>query len=298
MTPSLYRFAPVTFLIIGLSIGWAQQVVVSPAQANQGASVTLHMSGFTMNSQLTIQIDGVTINNVRPYTDSHGSVDRAVTIPLGLSNGTHRILVSDVYGKRAEANVSVGGNYNTPTMKLQPLSGPAGTILSIAGENWERRSKSITLDDGHGHSQQLDVSDRCYLDGPGGGTEGCRTGQLYLVSQIPKNAQPGIYTVTVSDGFGRGTATFTVTGGTVTPPGPGPNPGPTPKPGPGPAPQPGDKTCDPNIPSYSQPGCSPGGSTGPGTGSNPKPAPAPQPGQKFCDPNVPRYSQPGCVERK
>lgn len=50
--------------------------------------------------------------------------------------------------------------------------------------------------------------------------------------------------------------------------------------------------CNPNVPSYAQPGCTSGGVTNPppSSGNSKKSAKAPR-----CNPNVPLYAQPGCT---
>lgn len=71
-------------------------------------------------------------------------------------------------------------------------------------------------------------------------------------------------------------------------------------------PDPVNNGCNPNIPTYRQPGCRSGsGDSAPGYSysgpvqqpvNEPAPPPATQPAGQKCNPNIPHYSQPGCVD--
>jgi hypothetical protein len=187
------------------AIAWAQtQVIPVPAQLRQGAQLILHISGFSPNSLLTVQMDGVTVSLRSDYSDGHGTLNKQLTIPATLTDGQHHIVVTDVYDRRVEAIVTVQGNYSAPAIQLQPNAGLPGVAVAISGTNWERKQHTVTIQSADGRSQDLPAADSC-LRG-----QGCTTGQLYLVVQIPENANPGVYSLIVSDGLTRASAGFQV----------------------------------------------------------------------------------------
>ncbi|HUW80080.1 MAG TPA: hypothetical protein VMV54_04185 [Acidocella sp.] len=285
----------------------AAQVTTSPAVLQQNQTLIVHIAGFTPLSLMHIALDGAVVSKLSDYSDDQGALDKAVLIPSTLSDGTHQIVVSDVYNNRASVSFVVQGAYAPATMVLDPTSGPRGQTVWITGQNWQKRSKTVTLQSPDGANQILSMSDGCYMDfvpgdssqGPKSGQYGCAPGEMKLIVTIPENVSAGSYMISISDGLAHAEAPFRVTGALLPPPQP---PQPTPvQPNPPqqypvlpnlplqPNPPPQSPSCDPNIPLYQQPGC--GGTTS----SNPNPfIPGPAQQQGSCNPNVPRYQQPGC----
>ena len=118
----LLSWAVIGFVTAGNCIAWTQnppQVDAAPSVLPQGSPVSLHMSGFAPNSRVVLQLDGATVpNTYNTYTNFQGTVDRKITIPAGLQNGVHRIVVGDLYGHNAQAPITVQGNCGAPTIQL------------------------------------------------------------------------------------------------------------------------------------------------------------------------------------
>lgn len=205
---------PVLSLVL-VSAAAAQTVTAVPARAAQGDLVTLHVAAFQMNSLLRIELDGGRVSSMSDYTDRFGALEKQITVPKALPDGSYQIVVTDGYNHRAVTTVTIGGKALEPILTIAPDAGIAGVTVTIQGTNWENRKRSASLRDAAGRAWILAVND-CFT------SDSCQPGRLHLVSEVPVGATPGPARLTVSDGLVQASVTFTVT----TPIDPNPGAGP------------------------------------------------------------------------
>jgi hypothetical protein len=266
---------------------------------NRKRSVTLQDAGGRTRN-LRLSSDCYTSDSCQP-----GDLQLGLQIPADSADGQSRLTVSDGITQATVVftvlPLAVPGPGTRPAIILEPSSGPVGTWVTVNGSGY---SPNV---------QVIGKWDQTILTG--GNLISIRTDAQGRFSgfrfQVPAGAAAGVHTVTVSDALARSaaansnsgaSAVFTVTANKGPGPAPAPRPTPDPTPRPTPNPTPLPQTCDPKIPSYSQPGCIQSDSGQKPTPA-PKPRPAPEPpipspATKFCDPSIPHYQQPGCVEKK
>lgn len=204
-----FLFAVLTILIVSIfppparAQNGGPQAVANPAQVAQEETLTLHLSGFAGNTQVTIMLDNVKVSLWSDYTNAEGSLDKQVKVPLSFSDGTHRIVVTDASGNGAEADITVQGNYVPASIQLQPNNGIPGVNVVITGSNWQRNPKTVVMQGPGGSTRNLPATDLCVV-------QDCPSGSLHLDTQIPAGAAAGVYSVTVSDGMISASATLNV----------------------------------------------------------------------------------------
>jgi hypothetical protein len=194
---------PVFAALVDAQNNGPAQAIANPAQLAQGKTLTLYVSGFTPNTQLTIMLDNVKVSLWSDYANGQGSLDKQVTIPLSFSDGTHRIVVTDTYDNRAQTDITVQGNHVSAGIQLQPNSGMPGVSVAITGSNWQRNQKTVVLQGPDGRTLDLPASDLCVV-------QDCASGTLHLDVEIPAGATAGLSSVIVSDGIIQASATLNV----------------------------------------------------------------------------------------
>ena len=307
-------------------------MLMAPHSGPIGTKLTLTVSGLpTSLTYVSIRFDKADFPEYQPKIEHPGTLQvsfvqipksitkRYQSIPITPGNHTIDLYQGTILLTSATFLVT---ETSSSIMTITPSSGPIGTLVSVRVSNPPSlKLPQLRLKDGKEQVTFQEV--KAESDGTLVGTytipkevvQGYDVSGKAIIVPIVAGThslwlyEAGQVTTAVSAPF------------IVTEPTTAPTPTPTPTPAPTPTPvqdanicnpdipsysQPGckpketatvtpslttEKTCDPNIPSYAQPGCTPAGSA-----KEPeKKSETPASDKKICDPNIPSYSQVGCV---
>ena len=113
-----------------------QDLVLTPDTVVRGQRVTITGSGFTRASRGSDHIDSVWIGGLRVRDDhsgfevgSNGNIAFAVTVPLGVADGSNEVRIEGADRTLGQATLTVP----EATITLAPTEGQRGTELTVTG---------------------------------------------------------------------------------------------------------------------------------------------------------------------
>lgn len=121
----------------------APVISLSSSSGEVGDSLTVSGAGLTASRTFNVYFDDKEI--AAAYTDAYGVLSAAVTVPEA-SQGNHTVKVQDSSGYSASAVFMVIPAEITAmsSITIDPLSGPAGTIITVTGGGF-KADKAITI---------------------------------------------------------------------------------------------------------------------------------------------------------
>lgn len=200
-------------------------LVISPKTAKQGQKVQATLKGFAPNSRLSVSIDSeLGLTPYSFYSDKKGVGSISFTIPKSLPNNTYVLHATDAYNTLATTKIIVKGKQMPLTLRLDPLQGIAGTVVTFSGEGWlSKRHKKVSLKGYDDNDQEVLMSfepdaleDLC-------ASQLCGEYETKVRVQIPQDAQieegeeTGIYELVFSDGYNSKTVEFTLVNAEIPP---------------------------------------------------------------------------------
>jgi hypothetical protein len=177
---------------------------LSPSSGAAGTVVNVTGSNFPVSSAITFKFDSTSIipTSGDSVTRSSGVFISAITVPEGVTAGTHTITVM-VGTKTVTTQFSVTAS--ATLNPISPTSGAAGTDVTITGSNFMISYPIIFRFDGTAITPKS------------GNSNTTTTGSFSSVITIPSSATAGDHTINVTVGSDTQNATFTVTGTGGTP---------------------------------------------------------------------------------
>src|SRR5437016_1442585 len=121
-------------------------ISLNPTSGPTGTTVNISGTNFAPNSGITITYDnaGIATTPTTITSSSTGSFTGSIVIPSSSSAGAHTVKATDASAGSASASFTVT-TVATPTISLNPSSGPTGTTVNISGSGFASNSKiSIT----------------------------------------------------------------------------------------------------------------------------------------------------------
>lgn len=174
-------------------------IAITPASGIVGATIGISGSGFAATSVVTFTFGGASLTTSpgTVTTDGSGNIPAGVTFAVPASvQGTHAVVGTDASSNSGSANFST-----TPSITIDPTTGPEGTGIVITGTGFAGTS-AITIK----------VNGTTVTTDPASVTSGA-TGGFSGVEITMPNANPGSQTVSATDASSNSaSATFTSTG--------------------------------------------------------------------------------------
>src|SRR2546422_2023815 len=120
-------------------------ISLDPTSGNEGNTVTITVSLFLPGSVVTISYDGTAVATTPATitTDLSGGFSATFTVPASTA-GSHTVSAKDAASNSASAQFTV----TTPSVSLNPTSGPTGTSVTVTGSNFVANSGIIVKLDG------------------------------------------------------------------------------------------------------------------------------------------------------
>src|SRR5256712_7531928 len=121
-------------------------ISLSPSSGSAGTSVTVTGNSFSPSSHVTISFDGTRVSTTpgKIKTDGSGKFSASFTVPTSSAAGPHTVKAADALSNSASASFTVTTGTITPSISLNPTSGPTGTTVNISGSNFAANS-GITI---------------------------------------------------------------------------------------------------------------------------------------------------------
>jgi hypothetical protein len=123
----------VTFTVV------SRTITLSRTSGSPGTSVTVTGTGFNAGETVSITFDGSTVKSTA--ADSSGYLNTTITIPASTA-GSHTIAA---YGSTSGYVAGVTFTVLGGALTLSPTSGPAGTVVTIAGSGFAASETGITI---------------------------------------------------------------------------------------------------------------------------------------------------------
>ncbi len=122
-----------------------------------GAAIRVDTYGLAASAPVTAKLSGVsgnlTTDPVSPVTDTNGDItDLMVTVPTGVSVGTHTLTISDGTNSASQTITVLA-----PTVQFTASSGSAGQSFGITGSGWDPIYGSVYVNFGPN-------DDECYAN--------------------------------------------------------------------------------------------------------------------------------------
>src|SRR3989475_4931604 len=120
-------------------------ISLNPSSGPTGTTVTVTGKNFAANSGITISYDGsaITTTPTTITTDSTGGFTGSITVPSS-GAGPHTVKATDAAAHTAPSQFTV----TTPSIALNPSSGPTGATVNISGSNFVPNSGIMISYDG------------------------------------------------------------------------------------------------------------------------------------------------------
>ena len=120
-------------------------ISLDPTSGPAGTTVTITGSLFLPGSVVTISYDGTAVATTPATitTDLSGGFSATFTVPASTA-GSHTVSAKDAASNSASAQFTV----TTPSVSLNPTSGPTGTSVQVTGSNFVANSGIIVKLDG------------------------------------------------------------------------------------------------------------------------------------------------------
>src|SRR3989475_788425 len=183
-------------------------ISLSPTSGSAGTSVTVTGNSFSPSSHVTISFDGTRVSTTpgKIKTDGSGKFSASFTVPTSSAAGPHTVKATDALSNSASAQFTVTTGTITPSISLNPTSGPTGTTVNISGSNFAANSGiTISYDNAGIATTPTTITTT---------STGSFTGSI----TIPSSSAAGTHTVKATDASAKSaSASFTVTTGTITP---------------------------------------------------------------------------------
>src|SRR2546427_1301593 len=123
-----------------------QAISLNPSTGPRGTTVTVTGTNFSHNSAITaVTYDGTTVITTPAIitTNSTGGFSATFAVPSSTA-GLHTVSAQDASSNSASAQFTV----TTPSISLNPTSGPTGTTINISGSNFVANSVIVISYDG------------------------------------------------------------------------------------------------------------------------------------------------------
>jgi YVTN family beta-propeller protein len=178
-------------------------ISLSPTQGSPGSMVSVAGAGYLASSTITIKYDGVTQTTtpIAVTTNTAGSFSATFAAPAS-AHGTHTVLATDLTN-----TASTSFLIKTPTISLIPISGLAGSTVTITGSGYVAGSHITIAYDG----TPRPTSPGTVTATPTGSIPGGVT------FTVPISSTTGAHTVSAKDASSNtASSTFTVIKPTIT----------------------------------------------------------------------------------
>src|SRR2546425_5140016 len=112
-------------------------ISLNPTSGPAGTTVTITGSLFLPDSVVTISYDGTAVTTTPGTitTDLSGGFSATFTVPAS-TVGSHTVSAKDAASNSASAQFII----TTPSVSLNPTSGPTGTSVTVTGSNFVANS--------------------------------------------------------------------------------------------------------------------------------------------------------------